>query len=177
VCREDDVREVRGLAELILPSQRDAEERTGGFVLDGYENAADGLMGFMADPTPKHPRLFVAGTDVICVDYAGLCLMGERDPARALDIRAAIEWFGDPRARGYLLGEMTPIPDWDLAANGLTAPLAAISLPIYTALSGQGSYFAADMDPEAVPSLDASKALTAVRGVLRTLLGHRLKKS
>jgi hypothetical protein len=92
VCREDDVREVRGLAELILPSQRDAEERTGGFVLD-------------------------------------------------------------------------------------TAPLAAISLPIYTALSGQGSYFAADMDPEAFPSLDASKALTAVRGVLRTLLGHRLKKS
>jgi hypothetical protein len=35
VCREDDVREVRGLAELILPSQRDAEERTGGFVLAG----------------------------------------------------------------------------------------------------------------------------------------------
>jgi len=146
-------------------------------IIDGYENAADGLMGFMADPTPKHPRLFLAGTDVICVDYAGLCLMGERDPARALDIRAAIEWFGDPRARGYLLGEMTPIPDWDLAANGFTAPLAAISLPIYTALSGQGSYFAADMDPEAFPSLDTSKTLTAVRGVLRTLLGHRLKKS
>ena len=145
-------------------------------IIDGYENAADGLMGFMADPTPKHPRLFVAGTDVICVDYAGLCLMGERDPTRALDIRAAIEWFGDPRARGYLLGEMTPIPDWDLAANGFTAPLAAISLPIYTALSGHGSYFAADMDPEAFPSLDTSKALTAVRGVLRTLLGHRLKK-
>ena len=35
VCREDDVREVRGLAELILPSQRDAEEGTGGFVLAG----------------------------------------------------------------------------------------------------------------------------------------------
>ena len=31
VCREDEVREVRGLAELILPSQRDAEEGTGGF--------------------------------------------------------------------------------------------------------------------------------------------------
>ncbi len=146
-------------------------------LIDGYENAADGLMGFMADPTPKHPRLFVAGTDVICVDYAGLCLMGERDPLRALDIRTAIEWFGDPRARGYLLGEMTPIPDWDLAESGLTAPLAAISLPIYTALSGQGSYFAADMDPEAFPALDASKTLTAVRGMLRSLLGHRLKKS
>ncbi len=35
MCREDDVREVRGLAELILPSQRDAEEGTGGFVLAG----------------------------------------------------------------------------------------------------------------------------------------------
>ena len=35
VCCEGDVREVRGLAELILPSQRDAEEGTGGFVLAG----------------------------------------------------------------------------------------------------------------------------------------------
>jgi uncharacterized protein (DUF362 family) len=145
-------------------------------IIDGYENAADGLMGFMADPTPKHPYLFVMGADVICVDYVGLRLMGERDPTRALDIRAAIEWFGDPRPHGYVLGELTPIPDWDSAAGGLTAPLAAISLPIYTALSGQGSYFAADMDAEAFPAIDASKAVTAVRGVLRSLLGHRLKK-
>ncbi len=146
-------------------------------IIDAYENAADGLMGFMADPTPKHPHLFVAGTDVICVDYAGLCLMGERDPTRALDIKAAMEWFGDPRAHGFVLGELTPIPDWDRASNGLTAPLAAISLPIYTALSGQGSYFAADMDPEVFPAIDGSKALAAVRGVLRSLLGHRFKKS
>ncbi|MEO5729242.1 MAG: DUF362 domain-containing protein [Byssovorax sp.] len=145
-------------------------------IIDGYENAADGLMGFMADPTPKHPHLFVAGADVICVDYAGLRLMGERDPTRALDIRAAIEWFGDPRPHGYLLGELTPIPDWDRASSGLTTPLAAISLPIYTALSGQGSYFAADMDPEAFPAIDASRTLSAVRGALRSLLGHRLKK-
>ncbi len=55
-------------------------------------------------------------------------------------------------------------------------PLAAISLPIYTALSGQGSYFAADMDPEAFPAIDSSKALAVVRGALRSLLGHRLKK-
>ncbi len=133
-------------------------------IIDGYENAADGLMGFMADPTPKHPHLFVAGADVICVDYAGLRLMGERDPTRALDIRAAIEWFGDPRPHGYLLGELTPIPNWDRASSGLSVPLAAISLPIYTALSGQGSYFAADMDPEAFPAIDASKALSVVRG-------------
>ena len=41
MCREDDAREVRGLAELILPSQRDAEEGTGGFVL--AESALLGL--------------------------------------------------------------------------------------------------------------------------------------
>jgi uncharacterized protein (DUF362 family) len=145
-------------------------------LIDGYENAADGLMGFMADPTPKHPHLFVCGTDVICVDYAGLSLMGERDPKRALDMRSAIEWFGDSIPFGYVLGDLTPIPDWDPASSGLTAPLAAVSLPIYTALSGQGSYFAAEMDPEAFPAIDASKGLAAVRGVLRSLLGHRLKK-
>jgi hypothetical protein len=35
VCREDDVRELRGLVELIFPSWRDAEEGTGGFGLAG----------------------------------------------------------------------------------------------------------------------------------------------
>ena len=47
MCREDDVREVRGLAELILPSQRDAEEGMGGFVLAG-----SALIGLASKASP-----------------------------------------------------------------------------------------------------------------------------
>ena len=54
MCREDDVREVRGLAELILPSQRDAEEGTGGFVLAG--SALLGLAAYGAWTCTGLPR-------------------------------------------------------------------------------------------------------------------------
>jgi uncharacterized protein (DUF362 family) len=147
-------------------------------LVDGYEHAADGLMGFMADPTPKHPQLFIAGPDVICVDYIGMILMGERDPTRALDLRAAIDWFGDPRERGWVLGDMTPIADWDRADSGLlSGPLVALAGPVYQAVSGQGAYFTADMDPEAFPAKDESGGLAALRGALRTVLGYRAKKA
>lgn len=143
-------------------------------IVDGYEYAADGLMGFMADPTPKHPRLFIAGPDVMCVDYVGLVLMGERDPTRALDMKMAIDWFGDPRERGWVLGDLTPIADWDRADSGLlSGPLVALAGPVYTAFSGHGAYFTADMDKEAFPPIEESGGLSAIRGALRTLLGYR----
>jgi uncharacterized protein (DUF362 family) len=147
-------------------------------IVDGYEYAADGLMGFMADPTPKHPRLFIAGPDVLCVDYIGLALMGERDPARALDLKVALDWFGDPRERAWVMGDVTPIPDWDRSDGGLlSAPLIALAGPVYEAMSGQGSYFTADMDQEVFPAIDETGGLAAIRGALRTLLGYRTKKA
>jgi hypothetical protein len=143
-------------------------------IIDGYEFAADGMMGFIADPTPKHPYLILAGADVMCVDYVAIALMGERDPMRALDLRTAVDWFGDPRAQGYVLGDMTPIPDWDRAVSGpVSAPLAALSASVYAALSGQGSYFMPDMDTEAFPPIGQSGGVAAIRGAVRTMLGFR----
>ncbi|MEO7331418.1 MAG: DUF362 domain-containing protein [Minicystis sp.] len=143
-------------------------------IIDGYEFAADGMMGFIADPTPKHPYLIIAGADVMCVDYVAIALMGERDPLRALDLRTAVDWFGDPRAQGYVLGDMTPIPDWDRAVSGpVSAPLAALSASVYAALSGQGSYFMPDMDTEAFPPIGETGGVAAIRGAVRTMLGFR----
>ncbi len=143
-------------------------------IIDGYSFAADGMMGFIADPTPKHPHLIIAGADVMCVDYVAMALMGERDPMRALDLRTAVDWFGDPRAQGYVLGDMTPIPDWDRAVSGpVSAPLAALSASVYAALSGQGSYFMPDMDTEAFPPIGETGGVAAIRGAVRTMLGFR----
>ena len=110
----------------------------------------------------------------MCVDYVGLVLMGERDPTRALDLKVAIDWFGDPRERGWVLGDLTPIADWDRADSGLlSGPLVALAGPVYQAFSGQGSFFTADMDREAFPPIEESGGLAAIRGALRTLLGYR----
>jgi hypothetical protein len=142
-------------------------------LIDGFEYAADGLLGVMADPTPRHPHLIIAGADVICVDHIGFQLMGYREPSRAPDLRAALEWFGDPRARARLIGDAAPIADWDRADEGvLAAPLAALSGPVWTWLSGDGALFSADMDPEAFPPLGTSAPVSAARRMLRSMLGY-----
>jgi uncharacterized protein (DUF362 family) len=141
-------------------------------LVDGYAHAADGLLGVLADPTPKHPQLIVAGADALAVDYVTLLLMGERDPARAEDVRACLAWFGDPRPRTEIIGDLTPIPDWDAADAGLlSAPLAALAGPAYASLSGRGALVTADLDPEAFPPLAESGALAAARRALRLVLG------
>ncbi len=141
-------------------------------IVDGYSYAADGLLGVLADPTPKHPHIIVAGADALAVDYVTLLLMGERDPARACDVRACFEWFGDPRPRMEVRGDLTPIPDWDAADAGvLAAPLAALAGPAYAMFSGRGALFTAAMDPVAFPPREESTSLAAARWVLRAVLG------
>lgn len=141
-------------------------------IIDGYENAADGIMGVIADPTPKHPRIVLAGADVAAVDFVALSLMGERDPARAPDLRAAIDLLGDPRPHLRVLGDASPLADWDRADAGLLArPLSAFASPIYASLSRRGALFTAPLDEEAFPPIGETFALAAARKALRALLG------
>ena len=53
MCREDDVREVRGVVELIFPSWRHAEEGTGGFVLCGIGLAWLSLASWICEVKPN----------------------------------------------------------------------------------------------------------------------------
>ncbi len=141
-------------------------------IIDGYEDAADGLVGVIADPTPKHPRVFVAGADVASVDYVAFLLMGERDPTRTPDLRAAIDLLGDPRPRMQIVGDATPLEDWDRADVGLlAAPLSALASPVYASLSRQGALFTAPLDAKAFPPIGETFALGAMRRALRVLLG------
>jgi uncharacterized protein (DUF362 family) len=141
-------------------------------VIDGYAYAADGLLGVLADPTPKHPGLVVAGEDVLAVDHTALRLMGERDPWRAPDLRAALGCFGDPTERTDVRGDTTPIADWDAADAGvLSAPLAALAEPVYASWSGRGAVFVPDVDPVAFPPIGETAALRATRRLVRAVLG------
>jgi len=141
-------------------------------VIDGYSWAADGLLGVMADPTPRHPGIVVAGEDVLAVDHVALQLMGERDPYRAPDLRAALDCFGDAMSRAELRGDLTPIEGWSAADAGLlSAPLAALAEPVYARFGGRGAVFVPDLDPEAFPPIGETTALRAARRFMRALLG------
>ncbi|MEO7096336.1 MAG: DUF362 domain-containing protein, partial [Polyangiales bacterium] len=141
-------------------------------IIDGFDNAADGLAGVIADRSPRHPRLILAGADIIAVDIAALWLMGERDPARTPDLRAAIDLLGDPRPHLHVLGDITPLADWDRADAGLLArPLSALAGPVYAALGHRGALFTAPVDTDAFPPIGETAVLAAARRVVRTLLG------
>ena len=141
-------------------------------IIDGFEHAADGLAGVIADPTPRHPHLVIAGADPIAVDLVGMWLMGERDPARTLDLRAAIELLGDPRPQLRIIGDPTPLAEWDRADAGLLArPLSALAGPVYAALGQRGALFTAPVDADAFPPIGETAVLAAARRAVRILLG------
>jgi hypothetical protein len=99
-------------------------------------------------------------------------MMGERDPARAPDLRAAFDLLGDPRPRTRVVGDTTPLADWDRADAGLLArPLAALASPVYASLSQGGALFTAPMDEKAFPPLGETLVLAAARRAIRVLLG------
>jgi uncharacterized protein (DUF362 family) len=141
-------------------------------IIDGFENAADGLAGVIADPTPRHPHVVIAGAEPIAVDLVGMWLMGERDPARTLDLKPAIELLGDPRPRLHVVGDATPLAEWDRADAGLLArPLSALAGPVYAALGQRGALFTAPVDADAFPAIGETAVLAAARRAVRMLLG------
>src|SRR5262249_38329308 len=50
-------------------------------LLDGYDQAADGLVGVMGCPRPRSPRRLYAGADALAVDLVAARHLGARDPS------------------------------------------------------------------------------------------------
>lgn len=141
-------------------------------IIDGFEHAADGLAGVIADPTPRHPHIILAGADPVATDLVAMWLMGERDPARTIDLRAAIDLLGDPRGQFRVAGDATPLAEWDRADAGLLArPLSALAGPVYAAFGQRGALFTAPVDADAFPPIGETAVLAAARRAMRLLLG------
>ena len=68
-------------------------------LLDGYDAAADGLMGVMGCPRPPSPRRLYAGADALAVDLVAGRHLGLAHPNQSRILRAACYWFGDPSTR------------------------------------------------------------------------------
>lgn len=145
-------------------------------LIDGYDLAADGLVGVMGCPRPKRPRRLYAGADAIAVDITAARHMGVAEPTRFPLLRAACYWFGDPTAGIEIEGEDRPLADWrGPYATELSTMLSFLASPVYEFGSGRGALFVADIDEEAFPPLAPEGVLLrAARRATQALLGLKL---
>lgn len=144
-------------------------------LIDGFDSAADGLVGIIACPDAPRPRRLYAGADALAVDLVASRHIGLADPRRDAILGAAVHWFGDPTTRTVIVGTDEPVPGWRTPyARAWWRVLALAAYPMYQFASGRGALFLPPMDEEAFPARSPpSASLRAKRKVVRALLGMR----
>ncbi|MDA1053764.1 MAG: DUF362 domain-containing protein [Planctomycetota bacterium] len=142
-------------------------------IIDGFEDAPDGLVGVMGCRKPKQPRRFYAGADSLAVDTVALRHLGVEEPSDASVLRAAEHWFGGSSGRVEVIGVDTPIRGWrGPHSNDFRALLSVMAYPIYVMGSGRGALFVPKMDKQAFPFIEREgMMLKLTRGAIRRLLG------
>jgi len=145
-------------------------------LIDGYENAPDGLLGAMGCRRPRTPKRFYAGADALAVDTVALRHLGILDPHDSSLLRAATHWFGDPLARVEVVGVDEPIRDWRGPYHSeLSSLLSFLAHPVYVFGSFRGTLFVPEMDEQAFPPLEKEGLfLRWARAGLRAFLGLRI---
>jgi uncharacterized protein (DUF362 family) len=144
-------------------------------LLEGYDTAADGLVGVMGCPRPPTPRRLYAAPDALALDMVAARHMGMRDTSQSSILRAACHWFGDPCARIEVIGVDEPLNSWrGPYHNDLSALLSVLALPVYVWGSGRGTLFVPEMDEEVFPPLQREGRLLRLgRRAMQRLLGLR----
>ncbi|HSF15909.1 MAG TPA: DUF362 domain-containing protein [Vicinamibacteria bacterium] len=144
-------------------------------VIDGYESAADGLVGIIACPFPPAPRRLYAGRDALAVDLVASRHLGLERPRDSFILDAACHWFGDPTPRIEIVGPDEPVNGWRHPHhNELTALLSLVANPVYQFLSFRGGAFLPPMDEDAFPRKQRDGiVLRLERRAIQSLLGMR----
>jgi uncharacterized protein (DUF362 family) len=147
-------------------------------LLDGYDLAADGLVGMMGCPRPPSPKRIYAGEDALALDLLAARHLGLKDPRLSRILQTACHWFGDPTGRAWLLGPDEPVKGWRSPYhNEWSTVLSFFAYPVYSWGSGRGSLFVPEMDQRAFPPKQPeSITLRIVRRGVQTLLGLRHRR-
>jgi uncharacterized protein (DUF362 family) len=145
-------------------------------LLEGYDLAADGLMGVMGCPDPPSPRRLYAGADALSVDRVAGRHLGMRDPRQSTILRAAMHWFGQEDGAVTVVGPDEPVLPWRTPYhNELSTVLSFLAFPVYVLGSGRGALFVPEMDEEAFPPLQREGlVLRTARRAVRRLIGLKL---
>jgi uncharacterized protein (DUF362 family) len=146
-------------------------------ILDGFENAPDGLVGVMGCRKPKDLRRFYAGRDALAVDTIALKDLGVTQAQQGSVLRSAGHWFGGSPQKIEVIGERSPISGWQGPySTELRSLLSMMAYPVYVMGSGRGELFVPEMDEEAFPSIHKEGwFLRFRRGAVRRLLGLKVR--
>jgi len=146
-------------------------------LLDGYDQAADGLVGMMGCARPPMPLRLYASGDALALDVVAARHLGLRDPRDSILLRAAYHWFGPPARPPEVRGLDEPVEGWRGPYHSeWTTLLSAMANPMFVLGSGRGALFVPEMDEAAFPPLvPAGMLLRAGRRVIRRIIGLRLR--
>jgi uncharacterized protein (DUF362 family) len=144
-------------------------------LLDGYDSAADGILGIMGTPHPRRPRRIYAGADALAVDLAAARHLGLHDLRASPMLRTACDWFGNPSEHTEIIGTDKPVDGWrDPYHNEWSTLLSLLAYPVYEFGSGRGTLFVPEMDEGAFPPAGTvGLPLRIARSSLQMLLGLR----
>jgi uncharacterized protein (DUF362 family) len=144
-------------------------------LLDGYDHVPDGLLGMMGCPRPRTLRRLYAGADALAVDMVAARHLGVADPRESSILRAACQWFGDPRGQVEVVGPDEPVAGWrGPYHNDLSTILSFLAYPVYEFGSGRGALFVPEMDTKAFPHVGREGSFLRLgRRSLQTFLGLR----
>jgi uncharacterized protein (DUF362 family) len=144
-------------------------------LVEGYDHAPDGMMGFIGCPRPPALRRVYAGADSLAVD---LTVMRHLNLPLRLShaLQTAAHWFGDPTPRTKVVGVDEAIRGWrSPRKDDVSTLLSLLSFPVFECCSGRGSLFVPEMDERAFPPRQAPGwTCGASRNFSRWLCGIRL---
>jgi hypothetical protein len=145
-------------------------------LLDGYDLAADGLVGVMGCAKPPSPRRLYASGDALALDLVAARHLGLSDPRQSLILRAAFHWFGEPARQPEVRGLDEPVAGWRGPYHSeWTTLLSVMAYPVYVLGSARGALFVPQMDEVAFPPLTREGVLLrAGRRLVRRIIGLRL---
>lgn len=147
-------------------------------ILDGFENAPDGLVGVMGCADPKHLHRFYAGADALSVDTVALRHLGVKRPQESSLLRMAGHWFGGCSDDIEVIGDNSTIANWSgPQSTELRALVSIMAYPVYVMGSGRGALFVPEMDEQAFPMIEHEGMwLKLKRRAVRRLLGLRIPR-
>jgi hypothetical protein len=121
-------------------------------LLDGYDRAADGLMGVMACPQPPAPRRLYASADGLALDRVAARHLGLRNPRASKVLRAAEDWFGDSDRPPQVVGVDEPVTGWRSPNRNPTArALSFLASALYQLELCRGALIVPEMDRDTFP--------------------------
>jgi hypothetical protein len=144
-------------------------------LLDGYDQAPDGLVGVMGAPKPKSPRRLYAAADALALDTVAAGHVGVRHPRESSLLESACHWFGGWSEDVEVIGCDEPVKDWrGPYASEWWALLSLLAYPVYVMGSGRGRLFVPEFDEAAFPPIKPEGWwLRLRRRAVRRLLGLR----